>query len=491
MSEPAAPQPPAGEPGGGPAPEPAPRAGDAPPPPHPAAPPAPPAPLPPIDPLRRPRERDDEVSSALKAPFLRPLLRVPLKKVAIWAGFLLLLWFLRQFFGVIFLTFVLSYIAATIVALLAARFSSRRVPVVLVFGGLVGAIVGLGFVSVPPLRRNLEHVIQRLSKVQDPKRFVEVQLGAALGQHPEVELMAARHGGLFGAVFGDAARRGDSGLLVYAQSYLEDQGLDELARDWLSAETVKKDLIPLLQGLARGLWGGVLTVLMSLVFSFMIVWDAPRLAAGVEDLKHSRLGDVWREVAPSIATFARLLGRAFEAQTVIACANTTLTALGMWLLGIPPSAIGFLAVIVFLCSFVPIVGVFVSTVPICLVALQEGGLALVVGVIFMVIVAHVVEAYVLNPRIYGAHMKLHPVAVLMVLYVGEHLLGLWGLILGVPLATYVWRHLILGEAEYVYPPLTRALVSAQMVRPSALGEVLLDDAPHAGAGTSPPPQPPR
>ena len=83
---------------------------------------------------------------------------------------------------------------------------------------------------------------------------------------------------------------------------------------------------------------------------------------------------------------------------------------------------------------------------------HDGGLGLVVGVLVMVTVVHLVEAYILNPRIYGAHMKLHPLVVLVVLYVGEHLFGLWGLILGVPMATYVWRHLVRGEAEFVVDP---------------------------------------
>ena len=119
-------------------------------------------------------------------------------------------------------------------------------------------------------------------------------------------------------------------------------------------------------------------------------------------------------------------------------------------MGIP--GIPALALVVFVCSFVPIVGVYASTVPIFLVAIQKGGILLGLGVIVMVSIVHVIEAYVLNPRIYGHHMKLHPLAVLIVLTLGGHLIGLWGLILGVPLATYVWRHLIMGEAEHIYAP---------------------------------------
>ena len=50
-------------------------------------------------------------------------------------------------------------------------------------------------------------------------------------------------------------------------------------------------------------------------------------------------------------------------------------------------------------------------------------------VILMVTGIHFVEAYVLNPAIYSAHLKLHPLLVLTVLVVAEHSLGVWGLLL--------------------------------------------------------------
>ena len=51
--------------------------------------------------------------------------------------------------------------------------------------------------------------------------------------------------------------------------------------------------------------------------------------------------------------------------------NTALTALGMWAMAIP--GIGLLSMFVFICSFIPIAGVFLSTVPIAFVALTEYG----------------------------------------------------------------------------------------------------------------------
>ena len=60
----------------------------------------------------------------------------------------------------------------------------------------------------------------------------------------------------------------------------------------------------------------------------------------------------------------------------------------------------------------------------------------------MVACIHVIEAYGLNPAIYSAHLKLHPLLVLTVLVVAEHSLGVWGLLLAVPLTVFVLDYAI-------------------------------------------------
>ena len=55
-------------------------------------------------------------------------------------------------------------------------------------------------------------------------------------------------------------------------------------------------------------------------------------------------------------------------------------------------------------------------------------------VVLMVTLIHFIEAYGLNPAIYSAHLKLHPLLVLTVLVVAEHSLGVWGLLLAGKLA---------------------------------------------------------
>ena len=146
------------------------------------------------------------------------------------------------------------------------------------------------------------------------------------------------------------------------------------------------------------------------------------------------------KVSPKAATRAALLA-AHATGFAIAVVNAVLTAIGVSLLGLG-SAMAFLTVIVFLCSFIPVLGVFISSVPICLIALQSSGLTTMLLAIAMITVIHLLEGYVLNPRIYGSYMRINPVIVLVILTIGDKLFQIWGLVLGVPICTYIFGQVI-------------------------------------------------
>jgi len=182
---------------------------------------------------------------------------------------------------------------------------------------------------------------------------------------------------------------------------------------------------------------------VSIIISFIILWDLPRLGRGARTFAYGRTSEVYDEIAPGMVAFGRMLGRAFEAQSVIAIVNTALTCTGLVVLGIP--SVVLLGTIVFFCSYIPVFGVVLSTLPAALLALKIGGITKVLWLALVVLGVHATEAYALNPLIYGHHLRLHPVSVLVILLAGEHLFGIWGLLLGVPISAFMLRHVIRGE----------------------------------------------
>lgn len=190
--------------------------------------------------------------------------------------------------------------------------------------------------------------------------------------------------------------------------------------------------------------GVPLQFFIALLLSFFITFDFPSLRKGVASLQKTRVKPFYDEIAPELVSFARLMGLAFYAQSLVAVVNSILTYLAMVVIGIDHPLV--LSVIVFVCSFIPVFGVILSGIPIVIVAIVQPGGSIVIALymVAVILAIHFLESNVLNPRIVGHVLHLHPVLVLVVLLVAEHFFGVWGLLLGMPVAVYVISHVILG-----------------------------------------------
>jgi len=184
---------------------------------------------------------------------------------------------------------------------------------------------------------------------------------------------------------------------------------------------------------------------IALILTILISFDMIGLKREVLRLRESRFAGIYARSAPRLVAMARLIGRAFAAQGLIAVFNAILTFAMLRLLGIENELL--LTLIVFIASFIPVLGVILSAVPITIQALlqPDGSLVMALYALIGIGVIHGMEAMVLSPRIVGKFLHLHPVLVLAVLVIGEHLFGVWGLLLGVPIAVYAIHVGIMAE----------------------------------------------
>ncbi len=194
----------------------------------------------------------------------------------------------------------------------------------------------------------------------------------------------------------------------------------------------------------------VLTALMIAIF-ILIEWH--RMKEDVIAIRQTRLRPIFDEIAPGIIALGKLIGKSFQGQAVIALFNAAMTFGALWMIGVEYKFV--LALMTFVFSFIPVVGVILSGIPICAVAVfQPGGsLLMAVQVVIAIAVIHMIEGMILAPRIIGKIGHLSPVLVIAILLVSEHFFGMWGLILGVPVAIYIIRIVILNKAiPGVYDP---------------------------------------
>ncbi|HBF34394.1 TPA: hypothetical protein DDW35_07500 [Candidatus Sumerlaeota bacterium] len=384
------------------------------------------------------------------------------RRALTWIIFFGLLWTMHDFFALIFLTFVISFLAAPLVRFAQQRLRlPRRLAIVGVFALFALGLASFVRVVVPQVKHEAEGLLGKMGDMET--RLIEVKRNLAK-TNPSLDnaIMSV----VQGAITEDKDKKTETTsadadkattvtvdavhLAMLEKKYADwttsgtldtatlSDVLDEEQDERMINKLISQEGGMILEQAPKylgGIWRGSVTLLFALLFSFLITMDTTRLLQELHNLKHSRLESFYEQTAQPIVQFGLVLGRAMQAQAMIAVCNTVLTMIGLIVLGVPSLAV--LSLIVFLCSFIPVLGVFISTTPIVLVALNAHGLSCVVGVIVLVILIHLIEAYLLNPLIYGHHLKLNPVLVLIILFVGHHAFGVWGMLLGVPVAYYL------------------------------------------------------
>lgn len=380
---------------------------------------------------RQPRMQTSAAAGTTSAPaasFLRMDARQALRLVS-WLSFGTILLICRPFFAVVLGTFIVGYVANSAVAV-CIRVTKGRVPrrvfVVLFYAVIVTAIAAFSVMTIPTVVRESQYFI---STLQSENPYVILAntarkvLGEELAEKVEAFLSFSMDAPAAGGAVMSVERSRRFGVLLQQK-----------------LSTYVSGAAALITRLVRASTKVIFKALLSLVFSFMVIWDMDRVTKGVQSLQYSRISFMYNDLAPAIREFGSVVGKGFEAQAAIAVINTTLTTGGLVLLGIP--GVGFLSVVTLLCSFIPVAGVFISTFPMVILALSEYGVAKAMAVVFMVLLVHLLEAYVLNPQIYSAHLHLHPLFVIVVLYVAEHSFGIPGLLLAVPVSVYFLRAVV-------------------------------------------------
>jgi predicted PurR-regulated permease PerM len=126
----------------------------------------------------------------------------------------------------------------------------------------------------------------------------------------------------------------------------------------------------------------------------------------------------------------RTLGGYIRGQLTLGVIVGVIITAGLLLLGVPFAFI--LGIVAGLTELVPIIGPWIGGAAGVLVTLATEP-DKILWVILLYLVVQLLENTLLVPRIQGNTLKLHPIAVIMVIVVASQYFGLWGVILGPPL----------------------------------------------------------
>jgi predicted PurR-regulated permease PerM len=182
-----------------------------------------------------------------------------------------------------------------------------------------------------------------------------------------------------------------------------------------------------------GKWS--LNFFMALLLSLIFILEKNSIIAFVYKFKNSNVSAAYNYLSYFGNNFLNSFGKVVQAQIMIAITNTLLSVVGLGIMGFPQ--LFALAFMIFVLSLVPVAGVFISLIPLCLIAFKIGGLIKVIFVLIMIFIIHAIESYILNPKLMSNTTNLPAFFTFIILIISEHIMGTWGLLLGIPIFIFM------------------------------------------------------
>jgi predicted PurR-regulated permease PerM len=173
---------------------------------------------------------------------------------------------------------------------------------------------------------------------------------------------------------------------------------------------------------------------LTLFVGFFLIKDGERIWAWLTGL-----------LSPVRADRADRAGRAawgvlvpyVRGTVLIAAIHSLVIGLTLWILGVP--LVIPLAAVVFLAAFVPLIGILVAGALAIGVTLGTKGVVAAVILLVVFLLENQLDGHLLQPQVVGRILRLHPLAVILVLAVGGVLGGIPGAVVAVPTAAAIAR----------------------------------------------------
>lgn len=200
----------------------------------------------------------------------------------------------------------------------------------------------------------------------------------------------------------------------------------------------------ILKGILKGTFGivsglqvivsGIVNIIIIPFLTFFLLKDFPLVRYRIKMLVPKK------RRAQSVQFYHRvdqILGRYIRGTTIIAIIDGVTVTIGLWIIGIQyPLVLGILSGFLF---FVPYFGfITILCVSAFVASLSMGSISLpVISTVSFLGILHIIENYVLTPRIIGDKIGLHPVMLIFSLFIFGYFLGFIGLLIAIPAAAII------------------------------------------------------
>jgi predicted PurR-regulated permease PerM len=173
---------------------------------------------------------------------------------------------------------------------------------------------------------------------------------------------------------------------------------------------------------------------LTLFVGFFLIKDGERIWGWLTSFLNADRGD--RADRAGKAAW-QVLVQYVRGTVLIAAIHSIVIGVTLWILGVP--LVIPLAGVVFLAAFVPLIGILFAGVLSIAVTLGTKGWIAALILLIVFVVEDQIDGHLLQPQVVGRIIRLHPLAVILVLAVGGVLAGIPGAVVAVPSAAAISR----------------------------------------------------
>jgi predicted PurR-regulated permease PerM len=198
----------------------------------------------------------------------------------------------------------------------------------------------------------------------------------------------------------------------------------------------------------KSVLSAIVDTVLVLILSIYLVANGPRMVAWVREQAPRSQS---RRANLTITIVNQVVGGYVRGTLTMALLVGVLVGVGMGVLQVRYALL--LGILAFFMEFIPVLGVIISGTVCVIIALFQGPVLALIVLGYFVIV-HVIEGDVIGPRVMARAVGIHPAVALLALVAGSELFGVWGALLGAPIAgllqafaTAIWREVRLAQIE--------------------------------------------
>ncbi|QNU67201.1 AI-2E family transporter [Ruminiclostridium herbifermentans] len=224
---------------------------------------------------------------------------------------------------------------------------------------------------------------------------------------------------------------------IFLNSTYENDALNyiiSLIKDFKITTYIGDNVDTLLKSITNiGKWG--FDIFIAIILSLFFILENTKISKFTSGFKYSKIGIIYEELSFFGNKFLQSFGKVIQTQITISFINCILSMILLSILKFPQIlGLGFM---IFVLGLVPVAGVIISLIPLSIIAFNIGGFKMIIYILILIAILHAIESYILNPKLMSQKTKLPVFYTFVVLIVSENLLGIWGLIIGIPIFIFI------------------------------------------------------